>query len=67
MDFHERLKDAILQGEWAVGQQLPSIRKMMVREGLSHHTVVSAYTRLWVRACWRPCKGAVILWPAGPV
>ncbi|SSY69639.1 PLP-dependent aminotransferase family protein [Alcaligenes faecalis] len=46
MDFHERLKGAILQGEWAVGQQLPSIRKMMAREGLSHHTVVSAYTRL---------------------
>lgn len=46
MDFHERLKDAILQGEWAVGQQLPSIRKMMATENLSHHTVVSAYTRL---------------------
>ena len=29
MDFYERLKKAILQAEWAVGQQLPSIRKMM--------------------------------------
>ena len=46
MDFYERLKEAIVQGEWAVGQPLPSIRKMMVTENLSHHTVVSAYTRL---------------------
>ncbi|AYR20172.1 PLP-dependent aminotransferase family protein [Alcaligenes faecalis] len=46
MDFYERLKEAIVQGEWAVGQPLPSIRKMMATENLSHHTVVSAYTRL---------------------
>ncbi|MGO3132733.1 MAG: PLP-dependent aminotransferase family protein [Alcaligenes sp.] len=46
MGFYEHLKAGILKGEWAVGQQFPSIRKMMSKEGLSHHNVVSAYTRL---------------------
>lgn len=46
MDFYEHLKAGILKGDWVVGQQLPSVRKMMSQEGLSHHTVVSVYTRL---------------------
>ena len=46
MGFYEHPKAGILKGEWAVGQQFPSIRKMMSKEGFSHHNVVSAYTRL---------------------
>ncbi|ETF00893.1 GntR family transcriptional regulator [Advenella kashmirensis W13003] len=46
MDLSELLKQRVLSGEWTKGQRLPSVRKMALDRGVSHHAVVCAYARL---------------------
>ncbi len=46
MDLSELLKQRVLSGEWTKGQRLPSVRKMALDKGVSHHAVICAYARL---------------------
>jgi len=44
--FEDALRQRLRDGEWAVGQRLPSIRRLVAAERVSYHGVVSAMNRL---------------------
>ena len=46
MQIADRMRDRILQGEWLVGERIPSIRELAVSIGVNPNTVTKSYQSL---------------------
>ena len=44
--LYDKFRMRFDNGEWKLGQRIPSIRQVVTSEGASHHTVVKLYERL---------------------
>jgi DNA-binding transcriptional regulator YhcF (GntR family) len=46
LQIAEQMRDRILQGEWAEGERIPSIRELAVMLGVNPNTVTKSYQAL---------------------
>ncbi|MFL1405918.1 PLP-dependent aminotransferase family protein [Marinobacter sp. M1N3S26] len=44
--LYDKFRTRLDNGDWKLGQRIPSIRQVVTSEGASHHTVVKLYERL---------------------
>lgn len=49
LQIADRMRDRILQGEWAPGERIPSIRELAVSIGVNPNTVTKSYQSLTER------------------
>lgn len=46
LQIADQIRDRILQGEWAAGERIPSIRELAVSVGVNPNTVTKSYQAL---------------------